>query len=209
MPQAPLFAETGSALIELSGARLRLERGFLGFDEASQLFDALLVESGWRQDQISLYGKTHPVPRLHRWFADSPRVYQWSGIVMHPEPFPPALAAIRRRIEASAGVSFNSALGNLYRDGRDSVSWHADDEPELGHSPVIASLSLGAERQFVLRRKDDHRQRHTLVLPHGSLLVMSAGTQTHWEHCVPKTRQPVGARINLTFRTIQARHAPP
>ncbi|EDY37490.1 DNA repair system specific for alkylated DNA [Cyanobium sp. PCC 7001] len=107
-----------------------------------------------------------------------------------------------QRLREASGVPFNTALANLYRDGRDSVAWHSDDEPELGAHPVIASLSLGATRRFLMRRKADHRHRRAFQLSHGSLLWMAGSTQEHWQHCLPKTARPVAARINLTFRAI-------
>jgi alkylated DNA repair dioxygenase AlkB len=121
---------------------------------------------------------------------------------MHPEPFPEFLDPLRRRISQDGGVQFNTALANFYRDGRDGVSWHSDDEPELGRDPVIASLSLGATRRFLLRKKVDHSQCLEFELDHGSLLWMSGDTQEVWEHSVPKSGRQVAARINLTFRAI-------
>jgi alkylated DNA repair dioxygenase AlkB len=118
-------------------------------------------------------------------------------------PWTTPLAALRQRLEVALGVTFNSVLANLYRDGADSMGWHSDDEASLGPQPVIASLSLGATRRFVLRhRRRRDLQTLTLSLEHGSLLVMAGETQRHWHHAVPKTRQPVGARINLTFRHV-------
>lgn len=185
------------------GAELRFVPRFLHAQEADALFGALNSMAGWRQDQIRVYGKSHPLPRLHRWFADSAQPYRWSGIDMHPEPFPSALDEVLRRLERQGGVRFNSALGNLYRSGRDAVSWHADDEPDLGPDPIIASLSLGASRRFLLRKKEDHAETMAFELTHGSVLWMSGSTQSHWEHSIPKTAKSSGTRINLTFRAIR------
>ncbi len=113
------------------------------------------------------------------------------------------LAALRDRLRKELGVPFNSVLANLYRDGRDAMGWHSDDEPELGAEPVIASLSLGAARRFVLRRRDDHAVKQTLVLAPGSLLVMRGACQRDWQHALPRTAKPVGPRLNLTFRHIR------
>lgn len=176
---------------------------FLCAAEADDLFSSLMQMPGWRQDHIHIFGKTHPLPRLHRWFASYNEPYRWSGIQMRTEPFPDVLKSVLQRITHEIGVQFNTALGNLYRDGRDSVSWHADDEPELGPAPVIASLSLGATRRFLMRRKSDHVVARSYELAHGSLLLMRGDTQLFWEHSVPKTTQKVGPRINLTFRVIQ------
>ena len=171
-------------------------------DEADRLFDYLRELPGWRQDVIRLYGRTHKVPRLHRWFAESHQPYRWSGIEMHPEPFPGQLHGTLQRIRTESAVPFNTALGNLYRTGSDSVSWHSDDEPDLGPNPVIASLSLGATRRFLLRRKLNHSESLSFDLSHGSLLWMSGATQALWEHSLPKTQRKVELRINLTFRAI-------
>lgn len=176
---------------------------FLCVAKADALFTSLASMPGWRQDHIHIFGKTHPLPRLHRWFASSNKPYRWSGIQMRTEPFPAVLGNVLQRISHESSTQFNTALGNLYRDGRDSVSWHADDEPELGSAPVIASLSLGATRRFLMRRKADHAVARSYELTHGSLLLMRGDTQLFWEHCVPKTAQKVGPRINLTFRVIQ------
>lgn len=182
---------------------VRLIQAFLAPTEADALFTLLEAMPGWRQDDIRIFGKTHPLPRLHRWFANSNEPYRWSGIQMRPEPFPVALGDLLQRIAHESGAQFNTALANLYRSGKDSVSWHADDEPELGPTPVIASLSIGATRRFLMRRKTDRVVAREFDLVNGSLLLMRGHTQTFWEHCVPKTAQHVGPRINLTFRVIQ------
>jgi hypothetical protein len=117
----------------------------------------------------------------------------------------PTLDRIRDRAGALTGVGFNAVLLNLYRDGRDGMGWHADDEPELGRNPVIASVSLGAERRFCLRHRRRRDLKVDLLLPQGSLLCMSGATQHHWLHALPKTRRPVGERINLTFRQVGVR----
>ncbi len=181
---------------------MRLVHDFLSVDEADHLLALLESMPGWQQDQIRVFGKIHSLPRLHRWFATSNERYRWSGIEMRPEPFPGDLASVLRRLEDESGVRFNTALANFYRSGKDTVSWHSDDEPDLGPEPVIASLSLGATRRFLLRRKKDHTIRASFDLTHGSLLWMSGSTQALWEHCLPKTAQSVGSRVNLTFRSI-------
>jgi alkylated DNA repair dioxygenase AlkB len=198
----PFGASTGSRRLLPDGSDVWFVPEYLPEPEATRLFDDLLKQPGWQQDHIRIYGKTRKLPRLHRWFAESNQPYRWSGIDMHPEPFPPTLHGLLQRIRSERGVPFNTALGNLYRDGRDSVSWHADDEPDLGPDPVIASLSLGATRRFLLRRKLNHSESLSFDLSHGSLLWMSGRTQALWEHCLPKTQRPVGTRINLTFRAI-------
>lgn len=202
--QSSLFTAASEQVVEVSGGTIRLIPRYLSIAEANGLFEKLSDLPGWRQDQIRIYGKTHPLPRLHRWFADSDEPYRWSGIAMAPEPFPEFIDELRRRIDFEGGVHFNTALGNFYRDGRDGVSWHADDEPELGPKPVIASLSLGAARRFLLRKKTDHAQSLEFTLTHGSLLWMSGDAQQVWQHSIPKAGATVGPRINLTFRAILA-----
>lgn len=140
-------------------------------------------------------------PRLTAWYADPGTTYSYSGVTHHAIPWTPELLAVKKRAEATAGTTWNSLLLNLYRDGRDSIGFHADDEPELGTNPVIGSISLGAERRFVLKHPASGETRE-LTLLHGSLLVMGGASQHHWRHGVPKTRKPVGPRINLTFRLI-------
>ncbi len=200
--QPSLFPDTGERLVRSDGGSIRLIASYLEAPEADWLFGNLNNLAGWHQDHIRVYGKTHPLPRLHRWFAESNEPYRWSGISMQPEPFPEYLEAVRQRIAADGAVHFNTALGNLYRNGRDGVGWHSDDEPELGPQPLIASLSLGAPRRFLLRKKVDHSQCLAFDLTHGSLLWMSGDTQKVWEHSIPKSDRPVGPRINLTFRAI-------
>lgn len=140
-------------------------------------------------------------PRLSAWQGDA--TYAYSGLTLHPAPWTPQVEAVRRRIEAAAGDAFNSVLANLYRNGADRLGWHADDEPELGPAPVIASASFGAPRRFLLRPKRGGASV-PIVLEPGSLLVMRGPTQRHWLHSIPPTRRPVGPRINLTFRRILA-----
>lgn len=195
----------GVEIPELPGAAVKLWRHFLGPHQADWLFQNLYRTVKWRHDEIQLFGKIYDVPRLQQWFADGGMTYTWSGIRMAPEPWLPALQRLRERLTEQTGHVFNTALANLYRDGQDTVGWHSDDEPELGDRPIIASISLGAERDFQLR----HRSRkdlgtHTIPLPHGSLLLMSGETQRHWQHSVPRRKRIESPRINLTFRAIGA-----
>ncbi|EAQ99853.1 alpha-ketoglutarate-dependent dioxygenase AlkB family protein [Maribacter sp. HTCC2170] len=122
---------------------------------------------------------------------------------MKTVPFTTELLEIKKKIEIITKIEFNSCLLNLYRDGKDSNGWHADDEKELGLNPVIASISLGQERPFHLRNKKDKTLKHKMILEHGSLLLMKATTQHNWQHQIPKTRKPINKRINLTFRIIK------
>lgn len=177
----------------------KLVDDFLGVEEAWGLFDEVLDKTPWQAKEIRMYGKSHPVPRLTCWFGES--AYKYSGIMNDPTPWNDPLMRIKHLIEGVIDERFNSCLANLYRDGNDSVSWHADDEPELGPFPTIASVSLGQERLF----KFKHRETGSVLtrtLTHGSLLVMQGRTQKEWLHCVPKSKAALGPRINLTFRNF-------
>ncbi len=175
---------------------------WLSSTDSRSLFEQLYKKANWRQEQITLYGKEHPVPRLQAWYGDAGAAYGYSGIALEPEPWLPELESLRQAVQQASGEMFNSVLVNLYRDGQDSNGWHADNEPELGERPVIASVSLGETRRFRFRAQLDKQQTHALDLPDGSLLVMGAGTQQHWQHQITKTRRAVGPRINLTFRRV-------
>jgi alkylated DNA repair dioxygenase AlkB len=191
----------------LLDAEIFLHHGFLSNQEAEAFFVALRREVPWRQDRIKFYGKEHPLPRLQQWYGDPQLAYTYSGIRMTPEPWSPLLLSLKQRVEATSKSSLNTVLLNLYRDGNDTVSWHADDEPELGPTPVIASVSLGATRDFVLRHKTRKELEVTIALQHGSLLVMAGETQSHWRHSLPRRKGRVGERINLTFREVRASKA--
>ena len=190
--------------IALGGAELRIAPAFLQAEEADALLAALSAEIPWEQHRIRLYGREHASPRLSCWIGDPDAAYTYSRTRFEPRPWPPALQAVRARVEAAAGVAMNSVLANLYRDGADHMGWHADDEPELGPQPVIASLSLGATRRFVLRHRRDPGRKAAIDLTHGSLLVMAGDLQANWQHALNKTARPVGPRVNLTFRRLVA-----
>ncbi len=186
-------------LIEHDGCA-RLWRQWLSAAEARSLQARLTDSLHWQQTVIRVYGRTQPIPRLNAWYGEPGASYTYSGARFVPEPFTPELTVLRERLQAFTGGHFNSVLANLYRDGNDSVGWHSDNEPELGPEPVIASISLGATRRFRLR----HAQYPpvSVDLHDGDLLLMTGPLQHHWQHTLPKTRRPVGARINLTFREI-------
>lgn len=156
----------------------------------------------WKQDSINLFNKSIPLPRLTAWYGDPGAAYTYSGIKSEPNPWNEGLLHIKRRIEEATGGNFNSVLLNWYRDGQDRLSWHADDEKELGVDPVIASANFGASRDFQLRRNDKSTPTITIPLKHGTLLVMRGALQRHWKHAVPKREKVETSRFNLTFRTI-------
>lgn len=156
----------------------------------------------WQQPVITLYGKEHPIPRLQAWLGDHPYKYRYSGQDFIAELWPKSISRIAHDISNETGVTMNSVLVNLYRDGQDCMGWHADDELELGLDPVIASLSLGATRDFTIRRTGTTRQAGRIALDNGSLLIMKAGMQNRWQHALPKRARVNTPRINLTFRQI-------
>lgn len=165
------------------------------------MFDKLLNEIGWEVHRIRIFGRHIDSPRLSCWIGDPGASYTYSRTRFQPHPWPAMLTLLRSRLRETLGFDFNSVLANRYRDGRDAMGWHSDDEPELGPQPVIASVSLGATRRFALKPRGEGG-RLTLDLPHGSLLVMRGDTQTRYRHALPRTARPIGERINLTFRRI-------
>lgn len=203
---APGLAPTGPAadaderLPLVDGELLLWRRVDLGRNE-DELMHRLIADCDWRQERITVYGKPYLQPRLSAWYGDC--AYRYSGIRLEPEPLSPLLTDLKRRVEDLTASEFNSVLLNYYRDHNDSMGMHADDERELGPQPVIASLSLGATRQFRLKHRHD-RERPTinLPLPSGSLLLMRGETQRYWKHGIARQRAACGARLNLTFRKI-------
>jgi alkylated DNA repair dioxygenase AlkB len=189
-------------LLPLPDADVRLDPHWLPQAEAAALFDALLVAVPWEVHRIRLFGREVDSPRLSCWIGDAGAAYTYSGTRFTPHPWSDALRPVRVRLREELGIDFNSVLANRYRDGRDGMGWHRDSEAELGPDPVIASLSLGATRRFVLKHRHAGSDRLVLHLPPGSLLVMAGQTQRHHLHALPKTTRPVGERINLTFRRI-------
>jgi alkylated DNA repair dioxygenase AlkB len=185
------------------GGLLLYYESWLSPAEARDVFEELRRETPWKSESIRIAGKLIPVPRLTAWVGDPEAVYTYSGVRNEPSPWTPRLADLRERASAAASASLNSVLLNYYRNGRDSMGWHADDERELGRNPVIASLSLGAPRRFLLRHEKKRGKSVSLVLGHGSLLVMAGATQHHYRHAVPK-EDDSGERINLTFRRVLA-----
>jgi len=189
--------------IDLAGADLELDRAWLSPAQADALFATLRDAIAWETHRIKLFGREIDSPRLSCWIGDPDAAYTYSRTRFEPHPWPDALAPIRTRLRNEVGVDFNSVLANFYRHGRDAMGWHSDSEPELGAQPVIASLSLGAARRFVLKDRRDLARKLALELPSGSVLLMRGDTQRHYRHALPRSTKPVGARINLTFRRIE------
>ncbi len=174
---------------------------FYPADEAAELFTVLQQSLDWRQDDIRMFGKTIKVPRLQAWYSDNDLTYRYSNMTLTSKPWTATLAKLKKRISDYCQHDFNAVLANLYRDQRDSVSWHSDNEIELGNKPVIASLSFGAERDFQLKHIEN-KAKLPLSLASGSLLIMRGDTQSCWQHCLPKRAKEIGPRINLTFRKV-------
>jgi alkylated DNA repair dioxygenase AlkB len=187
----------------LAGADVRLTQ-LCDAAEAQQWFARLHAEIPWERHRLRLFGREIDAPRLSCWIGDADAVYTYSRVRFEPKPWTPALAALSDKVRALCGENFNSALCNLYRDGRDAMGWHSDSEPELGAEPVIASLSFGATRRFRLRHRHEPESRLELPLESGSLLLMAGGTQTNYRHDLPRSARVTQARINLTFRRILA-----
>ncbi len=195
----PLSSET--FVLQREGLDIRYQENWVSAEIADYWFDCLLSEIEWQQDTVTVYGKKHLTPRLSYWMGEHWMSYTYSRNTMQAHPWQDLPLIIKQKIEKATGHQFNSVLINYYRDGQDSNGWHADDEPELGDEPVIASLSLGAVRDFHFRSKRDHSKKHKLCLRNGSLLTMQGATQSQWQHHVPK-RASAGSRINLTFRRM-------
>ncbi len=196
--------QTEALKIELPESDIQYFPGFFNAEEAARLFETLRREIPWQQDDIRVFGKTYPQPRLTALFANNGKPYAYSNITMTPHTFTEDLLQIKEKIERLLPeTSFTTCLLNLYRDGRDSNGWHADDESVLGRNPVIASVTLGEERPFHFKHKKNPSLKHKMILENGSLLIMKAETQHRWLHQVPKTTRPIGERINLTFRIIR------
>lgn len=200
MPSRSLFPISGEILPGDGSAVLFPD--FLCESDADKYLLGLHNNTPWEQNFIRLFGKEVSEPRLSTWHAEADLPYTYSGAPRTPHPWKEPLSSLRTACEAHTGQSFNGALLNLYRTGQDAMGWHSDDEAVNGPNPVIASISLGAERRFDFRHKQS-REMISVVLPHGSLLVMSGACQTFWLHRIAKTTRQTEPRINVTFRTLR------
>ncbi len=187
----------------LPDANIEYYPNFFEDHRGNEFFNKLQQDISWQQDNITIFGKTHPQPRLTALFGNEGKPYGYSNIVMQPHQWTPLLMFIKNEIEAICNENFTTVLLNYYRDGKDSNGWHADNEKELGRNPVIASVSFGAQRSFQLQHNTIKEQKLKINLEHGSLLIMKGATQHYWKHQIPKTAKPIGSRINLTFRIIK------
>ncbi|MBV2130673.1 alpha-ketoglutarate-dependent dioxygenase AlkB family protein [Arsukibacterium indicum] len=187
----------------LPDAAITMWPAWMPASDAALLQATLSASLNWRQEQIRIYGKTVKIPRRQVWMGEPHCSYRYSGVCFNPEPWHPALQRLAAEISAAVAFPFNCVLLNLYANGQDHMGWHADDEPELGDAPVIASLSLGASRRFDLQHRTNGHQLQ-LQLENGSLMLMAGKCQQHWQHRLPKQSRVSAARLNLTFRYIAA-----
>lgn len=189
--------------LEVEDAELSFARHLDLGQSDDALLQELIATTPWRHEAVTVYGKSHLQPRLTAWYGDAGQAYAYSGLQLKPLPWTPTLARLRNLVQHLAQAPFSSVLLNHYRDHRDSMGMHSDDEKELGPTPVIASLSLGATRSLVLKHKTRPELKPLrLALPSGSLLLMKGPTQQNWKHGIDKQSTPCGPRINLTFRRI-------
>ena len=187
--------------LALADATIILYHQFFNQLESDQLFTDLYQQIEWQQEPIKMLGKLVLQPRLTAYYGEKP--YTYSGVTMKPKLWQNTLLQIKDKIEGLTNIEFNAVLLNLYRDGNDYIGWHSDDEKELAEGSIIGSLSLGASRRFLFRRRDNHQIKVELNLKHGDFLIMSGTTQKYWQHQVPKTKAQLNTRINLTFRVIK------
>lgn len=169
--------------------------------DADHWMQTLAERLPWHRSEVRVFGRLHPIPRLEAFLGEQGVRYRYSGQLLEARGWPDFIRPLVAAVNDATGVAFNAALANWYRGGDDRMGWHADNEPELGPNPVLASLSFGARRDFRLRRIGNHRDTLTIALGEGDLLVMGASLQHHWQHCVPK-RARARERINLTFRRV-------
>lgn len=187
---------------DLIDAQVSYVTAFIGFEEANELFEKLLLQVNWQQDDIVVFGKKYQQPRLTALYGNDGKSYSYSSLTMFPNKWNSLLIYIKEKVEDFMKVKFTTVLLNYYRDGNDSNGWHADNEKELGKNPIIASVSFGAKRVFQMKHNSIKEQKFKIELEHGSLLIMKGTTQHFWKHQIPKSTKNVGPRINLTFRII-------
>lgn len=202
-----LFADEPSLEpLEIEGAEISLARKINLGEPSEDVLLELVRDTPWRHEAVTIYGKRYMQPRLIAWYGDTGQSYSYSGIKLEPLPWTNTLSRLRDLVQDHVNERFNSVLLNYYRDNRDSMGFHSDDEKELGQTPVIASVSLGATRTFVLKHKTRPELKPVrLELPSGSLLLMKGLTQKNWKHGIEKQSNPCGPRVNLTFRQIFAK----
>ncbi|MFT5657094.1 MAG: alkylated DNA repair dioxygenase AlkB [Gammaproteobacteria bacterium] len=173
----------------------------LAAEDADCFLDRLLNTIEWKNDEAIIFGKKVITKRKVAWYADQPFDYIYSKVTRSALYWTNDLLDLKNKVEIASGETFNSCLLNLYHSGEEGMAWHSDSEKQLQKNAAIASVSLGAERQFCFKHKKT-KETHCSILQHGSLLVMKGSTQTHWMHRLPPTKKVKQPRVNLTFRTI-------
>ena len=189
--------------IKIPDGKITFYEGFFNMKESQELMNTLIQKIEWSQDEVVVFGEKHKIPRLNAWYGDEGKVMKYSGLTLQPKSWTKELTEIKNRIEIQTRFEFNSCLLNYYRDGKDGMGWHQDNEKELGINPVIASVTFGQSRPFQLKHINKPEiKKIDIALSNGSLLIMAGETQHYWKHQIPKTSRKVTERINLTFRKI-------
>jgi alkylated DNA repair dioxygenase AlkB len=189
--------------IKIPDGKIIFHEGFFILEESHRLMQSLIKTIDWTQDEVIVYGKRHKIPRLNAWYGDEGKVMKYSGLSLEPKTWTKELLEIKSKIEEASGTKFNSCLLNYYRDGKDGMGWHQDNEKELGINPIIASVTFGETRPFQLKHiSNKELKKVDIPLSNGSLLTMAGETQHYWKHQIPKTTKTLESRINLTFRQI-------
>jgi len=196
------FSEDKDFHVSIPNGEIIFHRNFLSKEEASFFNQKIHTDTPWRKDKITVFGKTYDQPRLTSLHSVNSKPYSYSNLTLHPNPMTSELMDLLKKIQQVDFHDYNAVLLNLYRDGKDSNGWHADDEIELGKNPIIASISLGEERYFHLKHRYLKEEKFKIKLSHGSLLIMKGEMQHYWLHQIPKTAKKINQRINLTFRKI-------
>ncbi|KAB7531143.1 alpha-ketoglutarate-dependent dioxygenase AlkB [Flagellimonas olearia] len=173
----------------------------MAYDRANAYYKKLMDAIAWKNDVAIIYGKRIETKRKVAWHGDLPFEYTYSNTTKRALPWTPELLELKKLVEEHTGETFNSCLLNLYHSGEEGMAWHSDAEKDLKKDGTIGSLSFGAERKFSFKHKTT-KEKVSIALEHGSLLVMKGTTQTHWLHRLPPTKMVKTPRINLTFRTI-------
>jgi alkylated DNA repair dioxygenase AlkB len=200
-----LFVQPPRKVLQTGETEVVYHSEFLPTVMAEHALHDLMLNAAWRQESMRIYGREAAFPRLTAWYGDPGHSYAFSGLVMHPEPWTPLLTDIKTWVEQLSAETYNSVLLNLYRSGSDSISWHSDDERELGPNPTVASVSFGGSRRFMIRERQTKQVVAEVLLEHNSLLVMRGAMMKLYQHQIPKTSAHVAPRVNLTFRTIRSR----
>lgn len=188
-------------VLPMQDAEVEYYPNWLTHKHAQHLMTYFIERLQWQQPAITLYGQTRLIPRLQAWYGDPNSQYEYSKLLMQPLPWDSRLHKLKQACEKKCDARFNSVLANYYRNGNDSMGMHADNEPELGHQPIIASVSLGQTRRFTFKHIHS-KVTHKIGLEHGSLLIMRGDTQQYWQHGMNKSRTQTGPRLNFTFRSV-------